>query len=429
MKAFFLLVIIACVIVISQAKWELFCTERGLCPDILIDVASIDNNKYCIVGGYSSTREESHSLGTYCADVSNPENLTRLAHHNNTGMQVSVASNFGGVVATGMGFFNFTSNLLYSHDLADMWNSDYFGGVGQDVKPVKTTERRTAETGLYAFIGTLSFETNEEGILLSDTGGSSWFKATAPEPARFLRYGAYPTPKDWFVTAGTWPESLQLENEAADLINRCYRVSRHVCHKAADDVSENEIMKYNRRIYNQAAASALLKENSQLSAQPNGGFYYGAIFRTNDAGKHWHEVFQSQEFYFNDISCTSDAKNCIAVAESNKRAIVWMTTDGGESWNVGMEFRSQLLASLMRVRVVSKTEAYISGGKWDDETQELVGLVYKSTNGGWSWFLETTVPQVGILVGLTFSDDGATGFAVGATQDQRTLVTRYTRGN
>jgi len=354
----------------------------------------------------------------YCAPTSAPETLSRLQHVNVTGMQVSIATAFGGVTTAGIGFLNITSNLLYSHDLTTVRSSDWFGGVGQDVKAVKTPETRTSTTALYAYVGTLALDTNEEGILLSDTGGRTYIKAPSPPNVKFLRYGAYPAPSHWFITAGTWPESLSTMQEIEDLQNRCLRLSRHVC-QPAKHLSELEIIKFNQRAYNPAA-------RRKLSPDGKLNTYYGSISVTTNFGNNWKTVFETDAFYFNDISC-ANTLNCATVAEGDKNAMVYTTNDGGATWTKTLELTSSLMVSLMRVRVLSTTEAYVSGGMWDDAKGALVGLIYKSTDGCRTWSLETSVPDVGIMVGLSVSEDQKTLVGIGPTQDQRTIIVVNTR--
>merc|ERR1719419_1873015 len=106
------------------------------------------------------------------------------------------------------------------------------------------------------------------------------------------------------------------------------------------------------------------KKSRKLLQEPG---MFGAIWRTTDGGNTFDQVFYSEnEFYFNAIDCC-DTNTCYAVAEgdsesgsNNPGTKVFMTSDGGDTWNQIYNNDADT-ASLMVVHCVSSNEAWIGG--------------------------------------------------------------------
>jgi hypothetical protein len=168
------------------------------------------------------------------------------------------------------------------------------------------------------------------------------------------RYGAFPTQNTWYVASGAWP------NQAVQ-----YDASR-VSHRV------------------RIVPSTTAPVNRFISAQNLLRGYVGAISKTTDGGATWTKMFDSNgQYYFNQISC-ADADNCFAVGENGKMATVLKTTDGGANWTPVLTLNGPY--SLHAVDMLSTTEIFVSGGTVSSGAdKELVGLYYRSTDGGATW--------------------------------------------
>eukprot|EP00461_Guttulinopsis_vulgaris_P004162 UN04163 len=92
------------------------------------------------------------------------------------------------------------------------------------------------------------------------------------------------------------------------------------------------------------------------------------------------------------------------------------------------------MVSLFRARAVKVqsgattiNELWVTGGMWDDAAGGLVGLIYRSVDGGNNWTLINSIPDVGIVVGLACADDAQVCYALGSTQSSQTIIARFDR--
>ena len=173
------------------------------------------------------------------------------------------------------------------------------------------------------------------------------------------RYASLPTDDTWYVTSGDFPGSA---NERIDkAVKMSYRIRIGLPGRGNSKPQVDFYSQHNLR-----------------------GGYNGAISKTTDGGKTWTKVYDSnKQFYFNQISCY-DANTCFATAENGKMAVVLRTTDGGATWSNVLELNGHF--SLHAVDMVSEKEIFVSGGTVSaGQPKELVGLFYRSIDGGKTW--------------------------------------------
>jgi hypothetical protein len=175
------------------------------------------------------------------------------------------------------------------------------------------------------------------------------------------RYGAFPSQNTWYVTSGTWPNSKARRD--------ALRLSQRVRVVVPTQTNANPEVRF-------VSAQNLLRG------------YVGAISKTTDGGVTWTKVFDSNgQYYFNQISCVND-NNCFAVGENGKMATVLKTTNGGAAWTPVLTLNGP--NSLHAVNMLSTSEIFVSGGTVSSgANKELVGLYYRSTDGGATWAKST----------------------------------------
>lgn len=174
------------------------------------------------------------------------------------------------------------------------------------------------------------------------------------------RYGAFPTATTWYITSGSFPAySGKWDDQYLRLSQRIRILQPQIGIESKPDIK-------------------FFSANLQ---QPG---FVGAISKTVDGGQTWTKVFDSQGlYYFNQISCVDD-RNCFAVGENARMAVVLKTSNGGESWAPVLTLRGPY--SLNAVNMISNSEIFVSGGTVSTgPNKELVGLYYRSTDGGATW--------------------------------------------
>jgi len=186
------------------------------------------------------------------------------------------------------------------------------------------------------------------------------------------RYGAFPSRKVWYISAGQFPES---ENKDSSLVRELTsRVHYHV-----DPTTGHFSVKLQRTDTTQP-----------IKATPNLD-WAGQILKTADGGATWTSQFWTTDFYFNAIDC-EDESNCCTVGESDSGsapgARIYCTTDG-TTWNQ-VYFASGAEHSLLGIRFVpgSTGEWYAGGGDLPSQFN-ITGTFPPSTDGGKTWKVET----------------------------------------
>lgn len=210
------------------------------------------------------------------------------------------------------------------------------------------------------------------------------------------RYGAFPSETTWYITSGNYPGYVSYN-------------------------SDGDYYRMSQRIRIQKRTNKLPPVVKFYSASLRQEGYLGAISKTTDGGLTWTKVFDSDgQYYFNQISCF-DEMNCFAVGENGNMATVLKTSDGGINWTSKLTRKGPF--SLHGVNMVSKNEIFVSGGTVSPgpvDTQELVGLYYRSTDGGETWQLSTFN---GYGWDMDFRD--GVGYAVALFKNHTDILTWY----
>ena len=417
--------LLAAAVVVVNAGWTTYCSD-GSCPNTITDVTPV-KTKYgygaCIAGGYSSIHDEDHTLGIWCSPKGDFSDIARLRHFNSSLMEVAIASSvdLNSVVTSGVGIANNT-HIMYSNDLENAYNSKVsLGAYGQDIKAIQSVYQRPANAQLFSAVGTMDILWGGRGLFLSEDSGKTFFNKTWDPTitygdARYNHGFSTQTGATIYVSGGTWPAASSPDQEYSDLLNRCIRLSHHLCQPTPSTMSLAAIQEANRVVYSQS-------KRDHMKQSPNGG-WIGLITVTHDAGDSWEKIFETDEFYFNDIHC-ANVNNCVAVGENSTNGYIYETKDG-KNWTQRLHIESTVLVSMFRVRAVGTNGLwYATGGWYSDERDVIEGLIYKSTDDGITWQLDYTVPEVAIIMGLNFSPDGKVGYAVGSTQSQLAIVSKY----
>lgn len=377
---------------LALAGWDVFCGDMS-CPNVGVDITCSRPDHCYLAGGYSSSM-----MGVY--ETNDFVNWEESIMKGFTPMVMTIAASTAGPVAAGgMGAGNYSA-ILAAVDGKTFYNAKVPDVIsGQDIKAIRNNAT-SASRAAFAFVGS-NFLTGVDSLYLSNDGARSFARVELGS-RNLARYGAYPTESTFFITLGTWPTSVK--QRAADTLNHCLRKSQHIC-VPAGDLTMAQV-----RAHNAAVTSA------------NGG-YVGQILRSSNGGKTFETMFSTNEYYFNDIACSS-ATTCIAVGENLHTSMIMRTEDAGATWTEVFRQESQILTSLFRIRLAADGKtAFAAGGNADNTG--LQGFIYGSTDGGRTWAVAHKQPGVAIFLGLSISDDGTYGAAIGSTDRQTTYVLRY----
>jgi photosystem II stability/assembly factor-like uncharacterized protein len=194
-----------------------------------------------------------------------------------------------------------------------------------------------------------------------------------------IRYGSVPSTKTMYVTAGMWPST-----EPAP---------------AAGSKRLTSFLSVNER-----------GELSQSNGQNVTNGYWAQVAKTSDGGATWSIVFEDFESYLypNDIHCY-DENTCTFALEGGVDPRIMTTTDGGATWTAFTDESGSV--SLVAVRMVGPTEAYVAGG--GD-----VGRMWHTTDLK-NWVAYTTeLTDAASLFSFAITPDQTISFATGVLRSQ-----------
>jgi photosystem II stability/assembly factor-like uncharacterized protein len=287
-----------------------------------------------------------------------------------------------GIVVYGGGLEITTSNGEFS-------KAENVGGFGQSAECV--AESSFAAAGNYIMRGE-----NVNGVALTKDAGQTWnvYDVTSLDRSEYpVRYGAYPSEETWYVSSGKWPVNAMKTKEVYDFSSRI-RVSM--------DHSVN---------------ATRLQYNYDENAVADAG-YFGAVAKTTDGGATWTNVLNAKgEGYFNEIHC-ADEDTCMVVGEGGGSSFAYLTKNGGATWNKVHEASDG--SSLMGCKMLSTTEAWLSGGNMDYSTRKLVGYFWHTTDAGATWTLDTL--DDALSMDLSFAD--GVGYST-ATNERVASIATY----
>jgi hypothetical protein len=213
---------------------------------------------------------------------------------------------------------------------------------------------------------------NRNGVAISTDAGKTVTFYNISEAQTIARYGAFPSRKVWYISAGQFPQS---ENGDSSLVRE---LTRRV-HYHVNPVTGRLSVKLQRTDTTQP-----------LKPTPNVD-WAGQILKTADGGATWTSQFWTTDFYFNGIDC-EDENKCCAVGESDTGsapgARIFCTTDGTKWMQV--YFASGAEHSLLGIRSVpgSPGEWFAGGGDLPSQFN-ITGTFPHSTDGGQTWNVET----------------------------------------
>jgi len=221
---------------------------------------------------------------------------------------------------------------------------------------------------------------------------------------QLVRFGAFPSEKTWYVSAGTFPTTPSPSPMKGNKNSTHKRVTHRVT------VSEKD---YSFEDHTNDVPPV------DCSVDPTNCFS-GAIVKTTDGGDTWTKVWENvntgDNIYNNGIHCISET-HCVAAMEGLKSQIM-VTRDGGRTWKVTHE-ADDPASSLIAVRMLDENEVWVSGGEMKNS---FAGEFWHSLDGGDTWTVES-------IRGLyIFSFDMVSrqsGYAVALTQASGVSLLKY----
>lgn len=140
-----------------------------------------------------------------------------------------------------------------------------------------------------------------------------------------------------------------------------------------------------------------------------------AVAYSTDGGVSWSpSVIPQGSKGFRDLSC-SNATDCVASASLGSRSLVYVSTNGGQTWlpQVGSGFPRKWVGGI--AACFSSSHCWFSGGIFRGrptvEIENTTGLIALTTNGGRSWQRAHLPAGVQFVAGLS-CPDSSTCFAL-----------------
>jgi len=390
-----IIVLAALVAVVSAGKWTV--VDRDYAP-VLIGISAVSNTTVYMSGGQDGTPPIGGPQVYKSSDGGMKWAL--LPHAGSAMMFLDVAfqNAFNGVVA-GIGLFGVVPGVEYTID-GNHFNQSLIIELADECQSVETIKGLKAGYGLTGDFG------NIDGCAVSTDGGVT-LKFIDAKLNTSARYGSFPTPTTWYLSAGDWPE-----NEEALLPGErqlTQRISVHRDHAVG-------------------TMKPRFSLNQPIRPLNDNNTYHAAIAKTSDGGKTWSTVFYDEgNFYFNGISCPS-ADHCFVVGEAlgdspKPGSRILHTADGGKTWEVQL-YNPNPHYSLMAIEMISETEGWAAGGELDISFQ---GQFWHTLDAGKTW----TADHVFGIYGndLSFVGDttkGYKGFATAFTIESQSAIAIYT---
>jgi len=255
----------------------------------------------------------------------------------------------------------------------------------------------------------------KNGVAISTNGGETFSMIDCGLNFTYLtRYGSFPSPTTWYLSAGTWPGTSEQRERG--------RVEgfRQLTERIALYPNQGTTKSF-KPVFSLEAGTKKPRD-----PQDNNGFF-AAITKTTDGGKTWTQVYNNiNNFYPNAISCPTTT-DCWFVAESGggsdqPGANIIATNDGGKTWTTQWT-SSNPNYSLMAISMMSTTEGWAAGGVLDANFD---GEWLYTSNGGQTWTATTIHGVYGN--DLSFVSTGANsyvGWATAFTEQSLSSVVQY----
>jgi hypothetical protein len=310
-------------------------------------------------------------------------------------------------VISGLGFGkNFTS-MEYTADGSSFHPPESdpdFLGEGQDAKVIWGQPSAFALAGQYT-----SFQgKNYNGLAASFDGGHTWVNYDIGYSYPWARYGHFPSPTTWYISAGVWPGDLNWDYDPeARVLSQYVRI--------------------HKRHGIQFRPMMGLHGPSRKPLQASG--YMAAISKTTDGGKTWATVYNNTgNFYLNDIDCPTTT-DCWAVGESESDSPqpgvrIIHTADGGNTWNVQM-YIANASYSLIDIGMINATEGWAVGAIL---TRTITGQFFHTSDGGNTWTMAQSLSdEYAMAVSFVETVPGMSylGWASAITLEGKSSILRY----
>eukprot|EP00929_Paragymnodinium_shiwhaense_P095518 TRINITY_DN56705_c0_g1_i1.p1 TRINITY_DN56705_c0_g1~~TRINITY_DN56705_c0_g1_i1.p1 ORF type:complete len:368 (-),score=74.60 TRINITY_DN56705_c0_g1_i1:280-1266(-) len=261
-----------------------------------------------------------------------------------------------------------------SHDMGKTFVSDSHALMGQWLE---------SRNGYFYDVGQSTFG-GTNGVAVSADGADTFKDFNVSVLNTEARYGAFPSLKSWFISAGEWPRSND------------------------DDTPSDDDGPHSLR----------------GSGKPTGS-WKAQIAHSTDGGNTWvSSLYEEDKFYFNGIDCEDDT-HCCAVGESDQTSPsngvrIWCTDDG-QTWTrtyFQAPPQSNDAYSLMMIQSLGDGE-WMAGGTFNN------AAFLHSTDGGKSWTLEQPSGALAAVIAMSVPSPHI-GYALGVNQDNSMTLLKYT---
>jgi len=203
------------------------------------------------------------------------------------------------------------------------------------------------------------------------------------------RYGAFPSPDVWYITAGTWydvPAGESLSGFHGNVLS----LTPHL-----DLVVDGE--------------------NVQARMNPDRRlFYYRVVSKTVDGGRSFTRIIEdwASHCYPNQISCVTD-NDCWYVCDGDVDSWIYHTNDGGRNWEEQYNGESHLMALYM----LNSQEGWAAG------SDKIKRIFFHTIDGGNLW-IRTQETIAGFVTTLEM-ESNQNGYSTGFGARMGGEVWRY----
>jgi len=264
-------------------------------------------------------------------------------------------------------------------------------------------------TGAYGLTGDFG---NVNGVAVSTDRGVSYRHIDAKVNTS-TRYGSFPSPKVWYLSAGQWPDQ-QKGSQRNGLMHISERLS--IERVLATDGTGRVTHRVHKRLHDPT--------KPRVTKFQDNNTYIAAVAKTTDGGNTWQTVFYDTSFYFNGISCPSE-NHCFAVGEADDGAKpgarILHTADGGKTWEVQL-YNANPAYSLMAISMIDENTGWAAGGELDAHFK---GHFWFTNDAGKTWNLNTLAGVYGTDMSFVGTASSYKGWATAFTWDDQSSVLAY----
>jgi len=248
------------------------------------------------------------------------------------------------------------------------------------------------------------------GVAVSTDSGATFVFINISTLKTESRYGAFPSAKVWYISAGEWPD-----NDDGDTNDRITNNQKNNNHKKSFQLTKRITVGGDKH----SQYSVTMNERNG-DIIDNG--WKAQIVKTTDGGVTWTSLFFDEgNFYFNQIDC-ADSEHCCAVGEADQSSLPGIRiycTDDGTTFNQ-VFFNGDADYSIMAIQSISLLEYWASGG--DMSPGGFNGYFWHTTDGGKTWQAQTIPGVYGNA--MSFPSENV-GFATGFDELSTSVFMKY----